>query len=200
VSALSEKLRSEDLREELIQALLQNLRDGKNKRLSEQDATVQERRHLEQTRETLIIQIENLVRAVRDCGGSRALLAELTEAEAAHERINNRLASSSKPPSRDITEDEVRVFLNDTANSFKEILLGTPEAVKHDFQKRISSIILTPTVDEKGPVYRVSGDVDLFSSPEHVLQSNSVELIALQYTIPISFDLVPYQYRQKWAA
>jgi len=79
-------------------------------------------------------------------------------------------------------------------------LLGAPEVVKHAFQKRLSSITLTPTTDEMGPVYRVSGDVDLFSPAEHVLQSNPVELIALQYTIPISFDLVPYQNRRKRAA
>jgi hypothetical protein len=200
VSVLSEKLQSEDLREELIQALLENLQDGKNKRLAAQDATIQERRDLEQARETLTIQIRNLACAIRECGSSRALLAELTEAEAADERINTRLASVSEPPSRDITEEEIRAFLNQNASSIKEILLGTPETVKHNFQKRITSIILTPTSDERGPVYRVSGDIGLLSSPEDVLQSNQVELIALQYTIPISFDVVPYRNHQKWAA
>jgi hypothetical protein len=196
VSALSEKLQSEDLREELIQTLLQNLRDEKCKRLSEQDSTDQERRDLEQTRKTLTIQIENLVSAVRVSGGSRALLSELTEAEAALDRIDTRLASASNPPSREITEDEVREFLNETANSFKEVLLGAPEAVKHAFQKRISSITVTPTTDERGPVYRVSGDVDLFSPPERVLQSNLVD----SNLTPLVPNQVRYQTAQKVSA
>ena len=38
---------------------------------------------------------------------------------------------------------------------------------------------------------------DLFSSPEHVVQSNQVHLIALHYNIPISFEVASYRNRQK---
>jgi site-specific DNA recombinase len=200
MASLSQKLQSGDLREELLETLLQNLRNGESKRLSEQNAVDEERGELEETRRTLTTQIQNLVTAVRECGGSRALLADLKEAEAKLDRISERLDSVSRPPTRDITEEQVRAFLNETADSFTDVLLGSPEAVKHELQKRISSIYLTPRVGETGPVYQVSGDVDLFSSPEHVLQSNQVDLIALQYTIRISFDVVPYRNRQKWAA
>lgn len=200
MSALSEKLQSEDIREELVQALLQNLRDTKNKRLSERNAVDRERGELEATRRTLTIQIDNLANAIRECGGSRALLASLVEAEARLDRIEERLASATKPAPQDITEDEVRAFLNDSAKSFVDILLGAPEAVKHELQKRISSIILTPTVDDRGTVYRISGDVDLFSSAEGIVQSNQVHLIALHYNISISFEVVSYRNRQKWAA
>jgi site-specific DNA recombinase len=172
ISAISEKLRSEDIREELVQALLQNLRDAKNKKLGEQNAVDKERGELEATRSTLTTQIENLADAIQNSGGSRTLLAKLTEAEARRDRIDERLASATRPPAQDITEDEARAFLNDSAKSFVDILFGAPEMVKHELQKRISSIILTPTVDERGPVYQISGDVNLFSSPEHVVQSN----------------------------
>jgi len=71
--------------------------------------------------------------------------------------------------------------------------------VRHELQKRIKSITLTPSVKELGSVYKVSGDVALFSSPESVVQSNQVHLIGLQYTIPIAFEVVPYRKRQESA-
>jgi hypothetical protein len=84
LAALGLKLRAEDLREELVQALLQHLRDTKHKKVSEQEATDRTAGQMEATRDNLRTQIENLVRAIRGCGGSRA---QLGEAEAALERV-----------------------------------------------------------------------------------------------------------------
>jgi DNA invertase Pin-like site-specific DNA recombinase len=175
VSALTEKLQSETFREELVQALLHHLQDEKNKSLSRQDGTARAAGELEAARATLTIQVENLVRAVRECGGSRALLAELGEAEAALERVDERLAAATKPPPPDVTEDEVRAFIGETAKSFTEILLGAPAALKHELQRRITSITLTPSTDEAGHIYTATGDVGLFSSPEHAVQTNQVQ-------------------------
>jgi len=199
VSALGVKLQSEDIREELVQAVFRSLRDAKSKRLSEQSAVARESAELEATRKTLTTQVENLARAIQECGGSRALLANLTEAEARLDRIDERLASATNPPIKDISEDEVRAFLRDSSNSFTDILFGAPDVVKHEFRKRISSIILTPIVDDRGPVYVVTGDVTLFSAAEHALQSNQVHLIALQCKISVSLEVKSYRNRLKWA-
>jgi hypothetical protein len=142
--------------------------------VSEQEATDRAARQLDATRATLKAQIENLVRAIRECGGSRALLAELGEAEVALERVEERLAETTKPPIPEITEDEVRRFLHETAESFGEILLNQPESLKHELQRRISSITLTPSIEDGGRVYTATGDVGLFSGPEDAGQSNQV--------------------------
>jgi hypothetical protein len=199
VSALTEKLQSETFREELVQALLHHLQDEKNKSLSRQDGTARAASELEATRATLTVQVGNLVRAVRESGGSRALLAELDEAETALERVDERLAAATKPPPPDVTEDEVRAFIGEIGKSFTEILLGAPETLKHWLQRRITSITLTPSTDEAGSMYTASGDVGLFSSPEHALQTNQVHWIGLQHTFPISCEIRPYRNRQRRA-
>jgi site-specific DNA recombinase len=199
VSAITEKLQSNTFREELVQALVHYLQDERNKSLSRQDGTARAAGELEAARATLTIQVENLVRAVRECGGSRALLAELGEAEAALERVDERLAAATKPPPPDVTEDEVRAFIGKMCKSFTEILLGAPETLKHGLQRRITSITLTPSTDEAGIIYTATGDVGLFSSPEDALQTNQVHLIGLHHTFPISCEIRPYRNRQRWA-
>jgi hypothetical protein len=65
-------------------------------------------------------------------------------------------------------------------------------------QRMVSKIVLTPILDERGFVYRVSGDVDLFAIPIDALQSNPVNPIGLQYNIPISVDVESYTKRRPW--
>jgi site-specific DNA recombinase len=199
ISALGAKLQSDEIREELVQAVLQNLQHAESRRLSDQIAAVGERGHLEETRKTLKTQIENLARAIQEYGGSRALHTNLTESEARLERIDERLAQAESSPIKDISEDELRAFLRESAGSFADVLFGVPDVVKHQLQKRISSIVLTPIIDNRGPVYTVSGDVDLFSAAEHVLQTNQVHLIALHCKIPVSLEVKSYRNHQKWA-
>jgi hypothetical protein len=200
LSALADKLRADELREELIHGVVGHLRVRKAESLRERDAFDNERSELEATQKALTEDIGNFVSAVRNGSSSRALLAELDEAEAKLGRVTERLATATKTPDRDVPESEVRAFVNAVASSFLDILLGDPVTVKHEFRKRISSITLTPSVDERGPVYTVSGDVALFSSQEGALQDSPLELIGLQYTIPISFEVIPYRHRRKWEA
>ena len=82
---------------------------------------------------------------------------------------------------------------------FEELLLGSAERVKAEFQRRIKEIILTPGIDEQGPFYTVSGDVDLFSVSSDAEQNNQVDLIALHCNLPIRFNLRPYTQRPSWA-
>jgi len=72
--------------------------------------------------------------------------------------------------------------------------------VKAEFQRRITSITLTADVDEHGPIYRITGDVDLFSVPKNVMQTNQVHLIGLHYTkkVSIEFEIAAYKIRPAW--
>lgn len=44
-------------------------------------------------------------------------------------------------------------FVNGHAHYFEELLMGSAEQLKAEFQRRIRSITLTPSVDERGPLY-----------------------------------------------
>jgi site-specific DNA recombinase len=198
MAALSERLQSETIREELVQVPMQHVKTAKGRTLSEQHDAERQREEMEATRKTLGFQMENLVRAIRESGHSRALIADLTEVEARIARLDEILTSSARPAALEVTEHEVRTFINSRALSFGEILAASPEAVRQELQKRISSITLTPSVDERGPVYTATGDVDLFSTPNGAVQSNQVDLIALQYNIPISIEIVRRRNSPKW--
>jgi Recombinase zinc beta ribbon domain len=154
MAALSERLQSETIREELVQVPMQHVKTAKGRTLSEQHDAERQREEMEATRKTLGFQMENLVRAIRESGHSRALIADLTEVEARIARLDEILTSSARPAALEVTEHEVRTFINSRALSFGEILAASPEAVRQELQKRISSITLTPSVDERGPCIR----------------------------------------------
>ena len=183
VQALSANLRKEELREDVVLGLYEHLQGAKIKRMGSEQSTADRRVGLETSRRTQATHQENILKAIREGCGARALYEDLVQVEARIARIDETLATSVKVAAREIGIDEVREFVNSHVHLFEELLLGAPERVRHEFQKRISTITLTPSVDERGPVYRVTGDVDLFSVAEGVVQTNQVELIGLHYTI-----------------
>lgn len=197
IGALAANLQSEALREELVKTLLDYLKTKKAVTESNQAVGDQNREQMRATRKTLDTQLQNVMSAIRDCGYSRTLLTELTELEAKAARIDEILAAHAPQPEREITEKEVREFLTCGVESFAEVLTGTPEVVRQHLQKSISSITLTPSVDERGSHYKVSGDVALFSAPQGAVQNNPVELVALHYKIPITIEVLPSQGRGK---
>jgi DNA invertase Pin-like site-specific DNA recombinase len=199
ISSLSSNLEQGLLHENVVRGVMRHLKASMGRSREQRADTERQRDHLEATRRTLRVQMENVVSAIRESGHSRVLLAELKEIETKIDRIDEMLASALQPLAPDITEHEVRSFIANSASSLSAILAGSPETVRHELQKRITSITLTPSQDERGPVYQVSGDVALFSSPEGVVQCNQVHLFALDYTIPISIEVRPYKNRQKWA-
>jgi hypothetical protein len=132
-------------------------------------------------------------------GGCRSLYEDLKEVEGKIARIDEHLAAGERTPVEPITIDEVRKCVCDNAHRFEELLLGSAEQLKAEFQRRITAITLTPGVDEQGPFYTVAGDVDLFALPQDAVQTNPADLIALHYNLPITFSIHPYTYQLKWA-
>jgi hypothetical protein len=196
LAALADKMRSEDLHEELVGAVHKHLIRINAQKTESARSTEAQRRNLESNRAELIRQKQNVLKAIREMGGRRSLYEELDDVDGRIDRIDEMLASAVQPASPEITTDEVRAFVDSQASSFKELLLDSPERVKSEFQKRITSITLKPAVDERGLVYQVTGDVDLFSLPEDGLQANRVDLIGLQSAIPVSFTVAAYQKTQ----
>lgn len=197
--ALGERVRSIDVREELVQMLINYLGSEKIKRLASQKSGEEQRTGLMARRKRQVLYQENLVRAVRESGGSRALYADLAQVEAKIARIDEILQSTVAEPMRDVPPEEVRGFVNERLQTFEGFLSGNRTAIRNHFQQRLGKIVLTPSIDERGLLYRVTGDVDLFSSPESVVQTNQVHLIGLQHAFPISCEIRPYRNRRRWA-
>lgn len=199
LAALCQKLRSQDLREELIQALHTHLVEQRHLQDKAAEAALEQRTEMECNRAKYLRHQANLLEAIREEGGCRSLYEDLKEVEGKIARIDERLVSGERAPARPITMEEVREFVNGEALRFEQLLMGSAEQLKADFQRRITSITLTPSVDERGPLYTVTGDVDLFSLPEGAVQTNQVDLIGQQYTIPVAFVIGPYRNCPNWA-
>jgi hypothetical protein len=197
--ALSERVRSADLREELVQMLIVYLRSEKATRLATQKSAEEQTTELMASRKRQVLYQENLVRAVRESGGSRALYADLAKVDAKITRIDEILQATKAQPLREILPEEVHQFVNERLQTLETFLSGNRIALRNHFQQRLSKIVLTPSTDERGLLYRVTGDVDLFSSPESVVQTNQVHWIGLHHTFPISCEIRPYRNRQRWA-
>jgi hypothetical protein len=150
-------------------------------------------------RKRQVLYQENLVQAVRESGGSRALYADLAKVEAKIARIDDILQSTVAEPVRDVSPEEVGRFVNERLQTLETFLSGNRTALRNHFQQRLGKIVLTPSIDQGGLLYRVTGDVDLFSTPESVVQTNQVHLIGLQHTFPISCEIRPYRNRRRWA-
>jgi hypothetical protein len=120
MAALGANLRSEELRDELVHELLVHVK-AKATAANRQDGVGDTRVHMEATRKTLGTQIDNMVAAIRERGHSRALLNELDELEAKAARIDETLAAPAAPPPKEITENDVRAFLNSAMHRFGDI-------------------------------------------------------------------------------
>jgi DNA invertase Pin-like site-specific DNA recombinase len=199
LAALADSLRAGDLREEMIHALLGHLVDQRRIQEDADKAALEQKEEMVANRAKYLRHQANLLQAIREEGGCRSLYEDLKEVEGKIERLDERLAAEVRTPVKPITIEEVRDFVNGHAHRFEELLLGAPEQVKAEFQRCISAITLTPGIDEHGPFYTVSGDVDLFGRPQDAVQTHPVELIGLHYNIPIAFEVVPYKSRPKWA-
>lgn len=199
VAALADKLRADDLREELIQDLHGHLTAQAHLQEEADKAVLEQRDEMIANRAKYLRHQTNLRQAIREEGGCRSLYEDLKEVEGKIDRIDERLAAGEREPVKPITIDEVREFVNSHVHRLEELLMGSAEQLKAEFLRRIRSITLTPGIDEQGPFYSVSGDVDLFAVSPDAVQTNPVDLIALQYTTPICFSLRPYVTTRKWA-
>jgi hypothetical protein len=172
--ALSENLRSEDLGEELVEGLFQQLQSARSERFSTNISRGEQKKGLEASRGEQARELENLVNFVKKGGSSQTISGAINSVEASIARIDEILKDMLEEPVQEFRKEEVREFVNSQVHSLEKLLLSSPETLKNEFQRRISAIILTPIVDERGAVYQVTGDVDLFSLPDGVLQPKQV--------------------------
>ena len=200
IQALGNNLRTEALREELIASLHIQLVERSRQQAEANQAAKAQREEMIANRAKYMRHKTNLLEAIRESGGFRSLYEDLKELEIKIARIDERLEAGQCPPMKPITLEEVRQFVNENLHRFEELLLGEAETVKREFQRRISSIVMKPRVDERGPYYEVSGDVALFAAPISAEQRNPLDLIGQLCKFPVRFNIYPYRNIPGWAA
>ncbi len=186
------------LRDDLIQMVFEQIQSVKNERLEAEASAEQQRKNLGTSRSTQARHKDNLIKAVRESGGLKSLYEELELVARSIERIDEKLAELNRPLLREVTLEEVREFVNRQMDTLEELLLGSAEALKMDFQKRIEKIVVTPDTDERGKFFRITGDLDLFVAPEDVVQTKQVYPIGLHYKIPVSCTIAARNKRRAW--
>lgn len=194
MAALVRNLESNDIYDEIANAVWNKVRSTVARRVSLDD----ERKRLEAEKKSLDMQKKNVMAALRTLGTSPSIEEEIREMDRQIARADTAMAALASPPPKTITEKEVRKFLTGAMQQLRELLRAKPEAVRDHFQQVLGQITLTPAEDQRGPIYKVAGDVGLFLSPDDdVQQSNRLESVRLQYTIPISLEIVPYRNKRR---
>jgi site-specific DNA recombinase len=135
IRSLSQKLRDESLREELIGMVLGQVQLAKNDRSDAELSAEQQRKDLATSRATYARYKENLVRAVRESGGSKSLYEDLETVVRSIERIDEKLAGLNRPPLPEVTLEEVRKFVDAAARLFCVSLAETADnpLVLHEY-------------------------------------------------------------------
>lgn len=123
-------------------------------------------------------------------------ILRIREMDAQIARVDTAMADLPSSTKKAITEKEVLNFLTGAMSRLRETLRAEPEALRNHFRQVIQDITLTK--DRRGPVYQVTGDIGLFTTPEEgVEQSIRLESGVLHYTIPISLKIVPYRNKRR---
>jgi DNA invertase Pin-like site-specific DNA recombinase len=110
---------------------------------------------------------ERITHAIADAGHSRSLLAELQSIESEIEQIERQL-STSKPVDVNALLSEAREFATDRLMNLRNFLRANAEIAKPAILKHVQQLKLTPRQLPTGPVYEVSGSLDL-APPDDVM-------------------------------
>ena len=187
-------------------ALFYELVQGVSEQLKSKDATAANRKleavrdhtQIKNDRQRIGAEIQNVLAAIRSGVPPKSLLDELGRLEGKAAQLDEVLSESIAPPPKNLTEAEVRSFVEAALGRLRDVMSDSAEKVKAELQKRVSSIVLTPSVDSDSPLYTVTGDVALFSGPGGAVQSAQPPLDGLHYTFPISLEVRPYRRPRGW--
>jgi DNA invertase Pin-like site-specific DNA recombinase len=194
ISALCDQLRSPDLREPLVQSLFERLKSEKARQEGMVDQLAGRKAQLEAELKAEEGCRDNLLEAIKIGGDLRPLVEELAGAQAHIDRIGGMLSALGKPAEvKSVRIGEVRKFVEKHTGAFESLLMGSAETLKVEFQRRVSPALkVTPVETPKGHVYRVSGDVALFSPDDGALLYKPGNPTVQQNTIQVNFDIPLY--------
>jgi hypothetical protein len=106
-------------------------------------------------------------------GHSATLLQQLAGIESEIGRLDERLALANQPLDLAFSLESIRDFVSREVLDFKAAFDSEPTKARQTLAKHIEKLILTPRETENGPLYDVSGDIDLFGGDSYGYGSRS---------------------------
>jgi site-specific DNA recombinase len=150
---------------EMIRYTLDRFQEELQKRLTEIRKQASESTHiavLHKRREDFQAQAERLADAIAAAGYSPTLLSRLATAETELARVHKEI-EVHKP--LDITAgiEEIKSFVTKNVMQLRCLLRDDAPAAKTALMRHIKQLVLTPEGRSSGPVFRVSGGIDVLS-------------------------------------
>ena len=164
LAALEQRLVNPQIIEYTLTRFLEELQ----KRLVEiqrQAAGVEE---LRRERRQLQKQVQRLTDAIADAGHSPALLCRLGEVEARIAEIERHI-EACKSMDVTTTREEVRDFVYNKLMQLRVLLDGDVTRAKAALSRHIRQLTLTPKQTPSGPIYEVSGGLNLLYREDDVM-------------------------------
>jgi site-specific DNA recombinase len=153
---------------EIIEYTLSRFQEELRKRLTDIERQATGLAEIRHERRQLQNQIERLTDAIVAAGHSPALLSKLGEAEAKIAELDRRI-EECKPIDIATTVDEMRDFVSRNLINLKGLLNQNASKAKTAFARHIGQLILNPKQTPSGPVYEVTGGLNLLAG-EDVMQ------------------------------
>jgi site-specific DNA recombinase len=164
LGALEERI----LTPQMLDYALHRFDEALLKRLQEIKKHSTELSTLEEEREKLQAQVQHLVDAIADFGHSPSLRAKLVSTEAKLEQVAHRI-DADKVTSRRVNTEEVRTFVLENLMGLRTLLRGDVSQAKAALWKHFKPLVLTPEDTPAGPLYAVTGGVDVPLLKERVI-------------------------------
>lgn len=124
---------------------------------------------LQSKRSTLAAKAANLAEAIANMGYSPSLGTQLAQIEREIKGIDETLSSVNQPLDLAYSLDGVREFAATKLTDLRGLVNSDITSARNALARHIAQIVLTPKQTSEGPVYEVSGDVDLFGGEQDVM-------------------------------
>ena len=165
IAALEERI----LNSKLIDYTLQRFHEELQKRLAEIQRQATGLDDLRRERQQLQTKAERLADAIAEAGHSPVMLAKLASIEAQIADVDRRM-DACKPRDLSAAIAEVRGFVYKNVRQLRSLLHDDAERSKPILARHIGQLVLNPKETPGGPVYEVSGDMDLLPVSGDVMQ------------------------------
>jgi site-specific DNA recombinase len=115
---------------------------------------------LQKQRDELQSKARRLAEAISAVGHSKTLLSELSQVENRLDGVNQQIDSFT-PMQLETTAQEIRDFVLKNLLQLRNLLRGDPAIARAALVKHIKQLVLMPNEGPLGPVFQVSGEVDV---------------------------------------
>jgi site-specific DNA recombinase len=153
---------------QMIEHTLTRFQEELQKRLAEIERQTTGLDEVRRERWQLQTKAQRLTDAIADAGHSPALLSKLGEVEAKIAKLDRHM-EASKPMNIATTVGEIRDFVSSNLINLKGLLHEDASKAKAAFARHIGQLVLIPKQTPSGPIYEVSGGIDLLAGEDVML-------------------------------